>query len=115
MSKELRIMFSLLLIVLALIPWVETIVSLVSQNISDTAPAPPYESISAIEDTGFGWRLYWHVVMLAVFSVILYRNDVIAIRIKVIWAAGLLFLWPIVSVVFVVKNVWRAGTVSGGE
>lgn len=113
MNKEPRILFSLLLIVLALIPWAETIISLVSQNISNTAPAPPYESISAIEDTGFGWRLYWHVVMLAVFSVILYRNDVLAIRSKVLWAAGLLFLWPIVSVVFVVKNVWLTEAASG--
>lgn len=115
MSRELRILFSLSLIALALIPWAETIVSLVSQNISDTAPAPPYESISAIEDIGIGWRLYWHIAMLAVFSVILYRNDVITIRSKVLWAAGLLFLWPIVSVVFVFKTVWRAEAVSGEE
>jgi len=101
-----RSLFSIGLICVALVPWAETIVSLVSQSLSGAAPSPPYESIDAIRDIGLTWQVYWHIVVFVAFCATLYMNETIGTRDKVVWTLGLFFLWPIASVVFVVKHVW---------
>lgn len=106
MSRASRVWISVALILFALIPWIDTIVNVASQNIGGVASRLPYESIDYIDDTVFTWRVYWHIVALIVFWVMLFLKKTITVRDKFLWAAGLFFLWPIISVAYVVKHMW---------
>ncbi len=106
MSRASRIWISVALILFALVPWIDTIFSVASHNIAGSASQLPYESIDDIDDTVFTWRVYWHIAALIVFWVMLFRKTAITAREKFLWAIGLFFLWPIVSVAYVVKHIW---------
>lgn len=106
MNRKSRVLLSIVLVLLALVPWAETIFNLVNQALTGTAPPLPYQSIEDLENTGWSWEVYWHIVILLVFWAILFLKSSIPMRSKIAWAVGLFFLWPIVSVVFVVKEIW---------
>lgn len=106
MSRASRMWISVALILFALVPWIDTIVNVASQNIGGVASRLPYDSIDDIDDTVFTWRVYWHIAALIVFWVMLFLKESIAVRDKFLWAVGLFFLWPIISVAYVVKHVW---------
>ena len=100
-----RVLISAVLILLALVPWVDTILSITGQTIGNEAHSLPYSSINDIDGDVLAWNVIWHGVALIVFWVILYRNTLVNAREKALWAAGFFFLLPIVAVAYVVKHI----------
>ena len=107
MDSRNRKILTAVLIVVALIPWVFDIARIFFTSIGFIQYSAPYASIAEARNEVISWKPIWHVIVLVGFLIFLFRTQAIGPKRKPAWLFGLLFLWPVVAVLFVYETLWK--------
>lgn len=102
MGDTRNILIAVVLAILAWVPWATVVADLFAVLVLDK-PMADYIADRGANYSGVGstWQIYWHWTMLLMFGAILLRSKRVERRRKFLWAFGLLFFWPIVSLLLI--------------
>ena len=107
-------LISVVLAIAAITPWVFSLIEFVNSiSASPRVHSVSYEVLRSNGNIGNDWKFYWHVTMLLIFSIMLFKTASIPRKRKASWLFGFLFFWPVVSLYFIWRTFFTLETKNG--